>query len=106
MTQNFPKELTEANFKNKLADHGIELKVITDSELWNDYTETDCVLAIRDFSDKPHFNKPFSKIINISNNIDKIQETKTFLLSNRKNFICFNSKKFAKQFVDLITALN
>lgn len=64
VTQNFPKELTEANFKNKLADHGIELKVITDSELWNDYTETDCVLAIRDFSDKPHFNKPFSKIIN------------------------------------------
>jgi len=47
-----------------------------------------------------------SKIINISNNIDKIQETKIFLLSNRKNFICFNSKKFAKQFVDLITALN
>ena len=47
-----------------------------------------------------------SKIINISNNIDKIQETKTFLLSNRNNFICFNSKKFAKQFVDLITVLN
>ena len=47
-----------------------------------------------------------SKIINISNNIDKIQETKTFLLSNRNNFICFNSKKFAKQFVDLITGLN
>ena len=47
-----------------------------------------------------------SKIINISNNIDKIQETKTFLLSNRNNFIFFNSKKFAKQFVDLITALN
>jgi protein O-GlcNAc transferase len=47
-----------------------------------------------------------SKIINISNNIDKIQETKTFLLSKRNNFICFNSKKFAKQFVDLITGLN
>ena len=47
-----------------------------------------------------------SKIINISNNIDKIQETKTFLLGNRNNFIFFNSKKFSKQFVDLITALN
>jgi predicted O-linked N-acetylglucosamine transferase (SPINDLY family) len=47
-----------------------------------------------------------SKIINISNNVDKIQETKTFLLGNRNNFIFFNSKKFAKQFVDLITALN
>jgi predicted O-linked N-acetylglucosamine transferase (SPINDLY family) len=47
-----------------------------------------------------------SKIINISNNIDKIQETKTFLLSNRNNFIFFNPKKFTKQFVDLITGLN
>ena len=47
-----------------------------------------------------------SKIINISNNIDKIQETKTFLLGNRNNFIFFNAKKFAKQFVDLITGLN
>ena len=47
-----------------------------------------------------------SKIINISNNIDKIQETKTFLLGNRNNFIFFNSKKFSKQFVDLITGLN
>ena len=47
-----------------------------------------------------------SKIINISNNVDKIQETKIFLLGNRNNFIFFNSKKFAKQFVDLITALN
>ena len=47
-----------------------------------------------------------SKIMNISNNIDKIQETKKFLLDNRNNFIFFNPKKFAKQFVDLITALN
>jgi predicted O-linked N-acetylglucosamine transferase (SPINDLY family) len=47
-----------------------------------------------------------SKIINISNNIEKIQETKTFLLDNRNNFIFFNAKKFTKQFVDLITGLN
>jgi predicted O-linked N-acetylglucosamine transferase (SPINDLY family) len=47
-----------------------------------------------------------SKIINISNNIDKIQETKTFLLGNRNNFIFFNAKKFTKQFVDLIIGLN
>ena len=47
-----------------------------------------------------------SKIINISNNIDKIQETKTFLLDKRNNFILFNAKKFTKQFVDLITGLN
>ena len=47
-----------------------------------------------------------SKIMNISNNIDKIQDTKKFLLDNRNNFILFNPKKFAKQFVDLITRLN
>ena len=64
VTQNFPKELLDVNFKNKLADYGIELKVITDSELWNDYAEADCVLAIRDFDNKPHYNKPSSKIIN------------------------------------------
>ena len=47
-----------------------------------------------------------SKIMNISNNIDKIQDTKKFLLDNRNNFILFSPKKFAKQFVDLITRLN
>ncbi len=62
--QNFPKELAGPNFKEKLKSEGIELHIITDSEKWNDYSETDCVLAIRDFSGKPHYNKPFSKIIN------------------------------------------
>jgi hypothetical protein len=38
--------------------------MITDSDQWNDYSETDCVLAIRDFENKWHYNKPFSKIIN------------------------------------------
>lgn len=62
--QNFPQELLDANFVNKLSKEGIVLKVITDSNQWNDYSEADCVLAIRDFKDKPHFNKPSSKIIN------------------------------------------
>ena len=61
---NFPKDLLEPSFKEKLKNEGIELKIITDSEKWNDYSETDCVLAIRDFENKPHYNKPFSKTIN------------------------------------------
>ena len=61
---NFPKDLLEPSFKEKLKKEGIDLKIITDSDQWNDYSETDCVLAIRDFENKPHYNKPFSKIIN------------------------------------------
>ena len=61
---NFPKDLLEPSFREKLKSEGIELKIITDSDQWNDYSETDCVLAIRDFENKPHYNKPFSKIIN------------------------------------------
>ena len=62
--QNFPQKLLEPSFKEKLKKEGIDLKIITDSDKWNDYSETDCVLAIRDFENKPHYNKPFSKIIN------------------------------------------
>ena len=62
--QNFPQKLLEPSFKEKLKKEGIDLKIITDSDQWNDYSETDCVLAIRDFENKPHYNKPFSKIIN------------------------------------------
>jgi hypothetical protein len=61
---NFPKDLLEPSFREKLKSEGIELKIITDSDQWNDYSETDCVLAIRDFENKPHYNKPFSKIVN------------------------------------------
>lgn len=64
VTQNFPSELLNSDFKEQLKSENIELHIITDSEKWNDYSETDCVLAIRDFSGKPHYNKPFSKIIN------------------------------------------
>ena len=62
--QNFPKEIISQDFKDKLSNEGVVLKIITDSAQWNDYSETDCVLAIRDFNSKSHFNKPFSKIIN------------------------------------------
>lgn len=62
--QNFPKEIMTQDFKDKLLNEGVVLKIITDSANWNDYSQTDCVLAIRDFSSKSHFNKPFSKIIN------------------------------------------
>jgi hypothetical protein len=64
ISQNFPQDLLEPSFKEKLKGEGIELKMITDSNQWNDYSQTDCVLAIRDFENKPHYNKPFSKIIN------------------------------------------
>lgn len=64
ISQNFPQSLLEPSFQDKLKLEGIKLIMITDSNQWHDYSETDCVLAIRDFDTKPHFNKPFSKIIN------------------------------------------
>lgn len=62
--QNFPKAIMNQDFKDQLSKEGITLRIITDSGQWNDYSQTDCVLAIRDFNSKSHFNKPFSKIIN------------------------------------------
>lgn len=62
--QNFPKEIMNQDFKDQLSNEGIVLNIITDSAKWNDYSQADCVLAIRDFGNKAHFNKPFSKIIN------------------------------------------
>ena len=64
INKNFPSDLWSPNFKEQLKNEKIELHMITDSTQWNDYSTADCVLAIRDFSNKPHYNKPFSKIIN------------------------------------------
>jgi len=64
VSQNFPQELLDHKFSNKLSKEGISLQIITDSNQWDDYSQTDCILAIRDFNNMPHFNKPFSKIIN------------------------------------------
>jgi hypothetical protein len=64
LEKNFPQELTKGNFINRLNEMGLKLKLITDDSSWSDYSEADCVLAIRDLNAEPHYNKPSSKIIN------------------------------------------
>jgi hypothetical protein len=62
--KNFPPEFLNADFKHKIAALGLDLKIVNQVDLWNDYSEADVVLAIRDVRLVPHYNKPFSKIIN------------------------------------------
>jgi predicted O-linked N-acetylglucosamine transferase (SPINDLY family) len=50
-------------------------------------------------------NDYINKAVELAKDINKIQETKSFLLKNRDTFDAFNSKKFAKEFLDLITNL-
>lgn len=61
--QNLSNELFNKEFEKKLLDEGIQIKIM-DSKNWNNYSEADCVIAIRDFKGKSHYNKPFTKIIN------------------------------------------
>ena len=50
-------------------------------------------------------NDYIKKAVELAKDINKIQETKNFLLKNIDTFDAFNAKKFAKEFLDLITNL-
>jgi hypothetical protein len=57
--EQIPIELVEY-----LNSRSINFKAHFDPSTWNNYEQTDIVLAIRSFDQKPHYNKPFSKIVN------------------------------------------
>lgn len=64
LKKNFPQSLLKGNFTARLKDMDLDLLLVTDDRLWNDYSEADCVLAVRDLDASPNYNKPSSKIIN------------------------------------------
>ena len=50
-------------------------------------------------------NDYINKAIELAKDINKIKETRNFLIKNRATFDAFNAKKFAKEFLDLIINL-
>lgn len=57
-----PAELLGEEFARELAALGMRLKV--DDATFNDYSDVDAVVAVREFSDEPFFYKPASKLVN------------------------------------------
>ncbi len=61
---NLCPELRDPGFVEKLkAEAGVTLSVIG-AEKWNDYSSTDCAIAIRDFDGRRHDHKPPTKLAN------------------------------------------
>jgi len=62
--QNLPAALRNTSFSSQLQQMDIEFHIVTNPLQWHNYSNSDCVLSIRDFDQKEHYHKPFSKIIN------------------------------------------
>ena len=63
-SKNLAKELQTARWRQRLQDElGIQLH-FPPVERWHDYSQTDCAIAVRDFSHSPHWNKPATKLYN------------------------------------------
>ena len=62
--QNLAPELQSEEWRERLkSELGISF-YLQGNTGWHDYSQTDCVLAIRDFKNLPHFNKPATKLYN------------------------------------------
>ena len=63
-SKNLAKELQTVRWRQQLQDElGIKLHFPA-VERWHDYSQTDCAIAVRDFSRSPHWNKPATKLYN------------------------------------------
>jgi hypothetical protein len=63
-SKNLARELQTDRWRQRLHQElGIQLHFPAVSQ-WHDYSQTDCVIAIRDFSRSPHFNRPATKLYN------------------------------------------
>jgi|GEM_PF-2001386 hypothetical protein len=63
-SKNLARELQTVTWRQRLQEElGIQLHCPS-VERWHDYSQTDCVIAIRDFSRSPHWNKPATKLYN------------------------------------------
>ena len=63
-SKNLAKELQTVSWRQRLQDElGITLH-LPSVEHWHDYSQTDCVIAVRDFSKSPHWHKPATKLYN------------------------------------------
>ena len=63
-SRNLAPELNEPCFAELLKKElGLNF-VIRGADLWHDYSDADCVVAIRDFKRSPHLHKPATKLYN------------------------------------------
>lgn len=61
---NIAPELLEPGFRERLKALGMNFVFEKDPLRWRDYSNVDAVLAVRDFTGRPHHRKPASKLIN------------------------------------------
>jgi hypothetical protein len=63
-----PSELAECfrteRFRKDLNEIGLDLSIVAAKDKWNDYTDVDCVFAVRHTDEKVITNRPPSKLIN------------------------------------------
>ncbi len=63
-SKNLARELQTVKWRQQLQNElGIQLH-FPNVDQWHDYSQTDCVIAVRDFSESPHWNKPATKLYN------------------------------------------
>ncbi len=63
-SKNLARELQTKEWRQRLKNElGIQLH-LPSVEHWHDYSQTDGIIAIRDFSNSPHWNKPGTKLYN------------------------------------------
>lgn len=61
---NLAPEIAEPAFAKRLAeDLHLDFEILP-APRWHDYSQTDCAIAIRSFSNKPYLTKPSTKMIN------------------------------------------
>ncbi len=61
--ENIDNQLID-ELKTFCGDKELDFRIENDWNKWNDYSEIDLVVAIRDFDQKLHGNKPYSKLLN------------------------------------------
>lgn len=61
---NLARELRSDDWRDFLAEQGIEWRRVEKMADWDDFTQTDAVLFCRDFKGNPHYNKPATKLYN------------------------------------------
>ncbi len=61
---NLAPELRSDEWKNFLADIGVEWRLVGEMSDWGNFSQIDAVLFVRDFDGNPHYNKPSTKLYN------------------------------------------
>ncbi|MBD2120018.1 hypothetical protein [Trichocoleus sp. FACHB-262] len=64
LEENIVPELRTASWREQLANLGLNWRVVSDFDLWNNYSEIDAILAIRSFGRQEYSWKPASKLYN------------------------------------------